>query len=379
MQRAYWGHPLGQTLGALNSTYASAAGGARRPDPPEYLGAPVRPIPWLTWNNRPYVSPLELMLVPSSSPWRLPYEMRRVGTLADLDHPDHGHLVPWAHLLNFFYEDPDGPDPNFSALLDWTEVPSRFVGTKKWLSAAINYTQQLPELQGYGPPFNHVSRFRDPGKVNINTIPDQFVWSALDNPNIGIATPWSDVQTSLIGPNAIAERPAFYGNPLRAAASHDLMPLSTLETPSADATLLRRAPEDDSKMLFEFTSASEATNADLHPYFYYHKLQRLGNLVTSHSNVFAVWITVGYFEVYPWNGSNPATLALSRTDPTAVSPLPDAAHPDGYQLGPELGSDSGAIGRHRAFYIIDRSIPVGYKPGDDVNVERAIVLRRFIE
>src|SRR5690606_20782288 len=76
LRRAYWGHPLGQTLGALNSTYASAAGGARRPDPPEYLGAPVRPIPWLTWNNRPYVSSLELMLVPSSSPWRLPYETR---------------------------------------------------------------------------------------------------------------------------------------------------------------------------------------------------------------------------------------------------------------------------------------------------------------
>ena len=46
---------------------------------------------------------------------------------------------------------------------------------------------------------------------------------------------------------------------------------------------------------------------------------------------------------------------------------------------PELGSDTGEIERHRAFYIIDRSIPVGFERGFNHNVDRAILLKRFIE
>jgi hypothetical protein len=75
--------------------------------------------------------------------------------------------------------------------------------------------------------------------------------------------------------------------------------------------------------------------------------------------VYAVWITVGYFEVQA------GTV--------------DAAHPDGYRLGRELGSDTGDIKRHRAFYIIDRSIPVGFARGKDYNAANTILLSRFIE
>ena len=57
----------------------------------------------------------------------------------------------------------------------------------------------------------------------------------------------------------------------------------------------------------------------------------------------------------------------------------DAGHPDGYQLGQELGSDSGDIVRHRAFYIFDRSIPVGFVRGQDLNHDKATLLKRFIE
>ena len=56
-----------------------------------------------------------------------------------------------------------------------------------------------------------------------------------------------------------------------------------------------------------------------------------------------------------------------------------AIHPDGYRLGQELGTETGQIERHRAFYIIDRSIPVGFQRGEDLNVEDTILLRRFIE
>jgi len=53
--------------------------------------------------------------------------------------------------------------------------------------------------------------------------------------------------------------------------------------------------------------------------------------------------------------------------------------PEGYQLGPELGSDTGEVKRHRAFYVFDRSIPVGFERGRNNNVEDAILLQRFIE
>jgi hypothetical protein len=118
-----------------------------------------------------------------------------------------------------------------------------------------------------------------------------------------------------------------------------------------------------SQPLFQSTdSISAHANTYKNPYFRYQGIERLGNLVTTRSNVYAVWITSGYFEV---------TAA-----PTGYNP---AIYPDGYQLGRELGSDTGKIERHRAFYIFDRTLPVGFQRGQDLNVRDAILLERFIE
>ena len=119
--------------------------------------------------------------------------------------------------------------------------------------------------------------------------------------------------------------------------------------------------------LFQFTSAQDVNNTDRNPFFHYQGLERLGNLVTTRSNVYSVWITVGYFEAKPNRFTTPAGLARY------------AAHPDGYELGQEMGSDTGEIVRHRAFYMIDRTIPVGFQRGQDLNVDKAIILKRYIE
>ena len=89
-------------------------------------------------------------------------------------------------------------------------------------------------------------------------------------------------------------------------------------------------------------------------------LQRLSNLLTTRSNVYAVWVTVGFFEVTP-------------------SPAGSVRHPDGFQLGQEIGSETGEIKRPRAFYIYDRSIPVGFEPGKDHNIDQGTLIKRFIE
>ena len=38
-------------------------------------------------------------------------------------------------------------------------------------------------------------------------------------------------------------------------------------------------------------------------------------------------------------------------------------------LGAEYGLDEGKARRHRAFYVIDRSVPVAYQEGQDMNTE----------
>jgi hypothetical protein len=125
----------------------------------------------------------------------------------------------------------------------------------------------------------------------------------------------------------------------------------------------------------------------------YQPITRLSNLVTTRSNVYAIWVTVGYFEVErapDWNDpDDPTRLAVrarfgatdNNTDDQTIRgrALYDRVYPDGYTLGEELGTDTGDTDRHRAFYIIDRTEPVGFKPGEELNVQKAIRVRRRIE
>jgi len=130
---------------------------------------------------------------------------------------------------------------------------------------------------------------------------------------------------------------------------------------------LRPDPTNLGQPLISFPAAAAQTYSDpnRNPYFRYQLLSRLGNSLTTRSNVYAVWITIGYFEVSP--------------APATTGTIDYTIYPDGYQLGQELGSDMGDITRHRAFYIYDRSIPVGFEPGRDHNIAKGILLKRFIE
>jgi hypothetical protein len=59
--------------------------------------------------------------------------------------------------------------------------------------------------------------------------------------------------------------------------------------------------------------------------------------------------------------------------------LNSGLYPDGYRLLREYGTQTGDIRRHRAFYIFDRSIPVGYSPGNDLNAQDAVLVERLVE
>jgi hypothetical protein len=140
-----------------------------------------------------------------------------------------------------------------------------------------------------------------------------------------------------------------------------------------------------------FTAAS--IDGERNPAFYYQPMTRMENLVTNRSNVFAIWITVGYFEVEPapnWDDPDDDTReairarfggTLNDTDAATIAGLAlyNRVYPDGYMLGREVGSDTGDVRRPRGFYIVDRTEEVGFKPGEDLNVEKTIKLRRRIE
>jgi hypothetical protein len=74
----------------------------------------------------------------------------------------------------------------------------------------------------------------------------------------------------------------------------------------------------------------------------------MSNLTTDNANTFVVRITMGLFEFDTVTG-----------------------------LGKEHLVDYGRNKRYRATYIIDRSIPVNYQTGQDTDVDRTILFRRF--
>ena len=352
-------------------------------------GFPVsNPTPWTPWPNRPFASPMEVLVVSSSSPSRTLFERRVLpGNEYDSSGGAGTFRAPFNHMLNFFHTTVATAPPvqggNLFRLFDYVETPSRFSGSFRWIDPQFAASNSAfpgePDLAvTYRPPFNRISAYRDPGRVNMNTLAHPVVWNSVAGDFADVLT-WGTFNASRRNYNAGAEiLPTAFANPFRPAASADLMPnvpsfnigpgggFGTAvyrPTREIDATLMRTsgtvASPSDTPLFGNYTGSSQATGTNTHPYFRYQGLMRLPNMVTTNSNVYAVWMTIGYFEAVP----------------TTVSP----SHPDGYALGAELGADSGQITRRRVFTIIDRSIPVAYQPGQNHNVERTIRLQRFIE
>jgi hypothetical protein len=278
------------------------------------------------------------------------------------------------------------------------------------------------------PPFNRVPRFREPGKVNINTIANSGVWAGLVNGTsdtpFGSITPaqqtyvqWVKVMLSRRGstppltgipaflakadpvPNLLIDPPldifsnplpTYFAAPFRSYAGSYLVPTANMRlfnggmfkpttgspTPiprnEIDATLMRLDQFTAMTPLFSnsvsVNPATFQTSEVTGPPFadpvgnaatFLKPLHKLGGLTTTRSSVYAVWVTLGFFEC----------------DQVPI----DEGHPDGYRLGREAGIDTGEVRRHRAFFIVDRSIPVGFQRGEAHNTEKAILLRRFIE
>lgn len=350
-----------------------------------YTGDPQNPFPWLAWNNRPFANCAELLLVPSCSSARLAHEFSPAKSDNPYDATNAaGFSYPFGHLGNFFQASDNADEsPHLYRLLEYLRVPSPFVGLEKVLNPSTTYFGNTASSDTVllRPPFNFLSDYREPGRININTIFQPNVWNAVLNgypdPTAAAPTPpYSSLVQSRAGHGASVVYPTLFANPFRSAGSSQFVPplrtgSATMARRGVNATLLRARgadPDDtsaghgDQPLFFAADTTNEYRRTDRNASFAYQGLQRLSNVLTTRSNVYAVWVSVGYFEV--------------EQQPTGYDP---SVYPDGYALGQELGSDTGEVRRHRAFYIIDRSIPVGFRRGEDLNSGNCVLLKRFIE
>jgi hypothetical protein len=352
---------LKESLGRVNDAYRNAIDTS---DEPEQF-----PFAWLTWNNRPFASQLELMNVPFTSSYGLtrffdvsdenenPYQPGASPSTQDRERDKYSGSYP--HLLNFFADSIDDPHlrGGLHRCFDYLEVPSRFLGSESYVNPAVfQYDQGLSFH--LAAPFDTISNFRYPGKININTVLDPRVWNGLmanysEPMGGGTAVSYDEWAESRDGESS----PLPFSNPLRSPRAGNWVPTSSLVASSAETGLFRSTERNGRQTpLFDYHSSALHNHTQRAAYFRYDCRQRLGNLVTSRSSVFAIWITVGYFEV--------------DADGNVL---------DGQNAGRELGTESGEVKRHRGFYIFDRSIPVAFEPGKNHNIDRAVLIRRRID
>jgi hypothetical protein len=410
---------LTSTLGYLNVPFYAPVASAPMNAASGYPGDPPAPFPWLNWAYRPFVNEYELLLVPAVSSSKLlarneAMPRKYYGYVDNSVRPGADSYTPtplpldtsYPHLLAMFQSGPNSQSAQFHRVLAYLGVPTPYAHFT--VQANPDYTG-APGQHWFHQPYNGIPTYREPGRVNLNTIPSFDVFTGVVNFDPALATPamWTKFFVSRSGDPAKtttdmsinAAWPSRFMRPFRGASGAYLTPpLADGKTPTfpnreIDATLMRSDPAAPGRPLFQRDDISMNTagvgggtpdkfpNAAMDynrsPYFRYQGLQKLAGTTTTHSNVFAIWITVGYFEVTPATAQQLA--AQDAFGNKGTSATNGTIYPDGYQLGQELGADTGDVVRHRAFYIFDRSLPVGYIRGQDVNTAKAFLLSRFIE
>jgi hypothetical protein len=101
-----------------------------------------------------------------------------------------------------------------------------------------------------------------------------------------------------------------------------------------------------------------------HPYWRSEQLQRIMNLTTPRTHQYAVWITIGFFEV-----KRQGDLGMFVYDPTRAFDI----------LGPEIGAANGKSTRYRSFCLVDRLRLTGFNPSSPSGFRQAVVYRQRIQ
>ncbi len=432
----------------LQTTFNYLNNGFGTPQTGLNTGRPTTPFAMHPWLNRPFATPMELILVPACSQGRLFEEFSVVAAGVNPDiYPDADQasaidnaerarlmIAPFRHLLNFFHSQdrrnfvqstspwstaPTEFSSEFASLFDFVSTPPQFRGEIEAINPAdITANANLSPLMS--APFNFLYDNIRTGTINLNTIANSLTWEGLmqGHLNSGEAgTPasqlsWSAFQRSRRGHDASGTtraavnetpNPAYnydvnrfdpryptqFAGVFRQARNASHVPLVRDSVTTADAdttngsdvdslvrrpvntTLLRGGGTLDvqegratsgtptSTAMFVRNTAQQpvATAApyadrNRHPFMRYETLMRMPNLVSDNSQVYLVRLTMGFFEVDANNTND---------------------------LGAEYNEQIGQQKRYHAMFIIDRSIPVGFVPGRDLNARDTVIFERFFQ
>lgn len=359
------------------------------------------------WLNRPFATPYELMMVPACSAGRLFEEF----TVARSDQPMEVYpdansaatavmitQAPYRHLLNFFNSGgANGQSLELPRLFEFIHTPPRFKGEVEYL----DYTTRLASLPVttqslLKPPFNLLYDNQRQGMVNLNSICSFPVWAGLmqghlnaneftqarptgsldtfgynhfrasrrgfagNNPVSRLNDPGASPGNYNYDPKLNGKFPTQFAGVFKSSLTSPFVLNSDLRRSSVNGTMMRddvsvEAASPSQTPLFvrpdTFPSANldPSVNRFASPWMRYQTLMRMPNLASNNSQVFLLRMTLGFFEVDASTG----------------------------ELGREYNADSGTSERYRATYVVDRSIPVGFEPGKDLNTRDVIVFESY--
>jgi hypothetical protein len=302
------------------------------PDPKTQVqhtfGLQNNPVPfnnrneWLVHLDRQVISPMEILHVSGYQPYQLTQQFilgddRQVAN-------KFGHYVPWW-------------DQDIKPVGNVMPASHR-------LYRLFEFLYNHSRVTGVDP--NNTARI--PGPININAIWDQEVFNALcsawrtgdPNPNPNYYTEDKDVQTMWTQLLTLRS-PGVAGGGAPGPNDKPFMGLATgfssgnpadpqyPQGISIENTLLRSLNGQGGQRLFQ-TSGNPNIPETNHPYMQDQLLTKIFSNLTTRSNVFGVWVTVGFFEV---------------TDDT-TRPV---------TLGAEIGRAENKHIRHRMFAMVDRT------------------------
>ncbi|MFO0863707.1 MAG: hypothetical protein U0744_03455 [Gemmataceae bacterium] len=237
---------------------------------------------WVTQLDRPLINPLELVHVSTYRPSEL---TQRIVSGNGGQPGNQKHADAWMDSSSLLYR-----------FLELTTTKDRMVGN---------------QLDG-----------RVPGKININTVWDDEIFQALTDPQS-----WSNYDINKSSQIFNAMKLARDGNASMITTPAPILPLGA--GLNGTSQLSFAGPGGVTTNPAFLTQNASGVNLT-HRYQQMELLRKIHNNVTTTSNCFAVWVTVGFFEV---------------TD-DSVKPA---------KLGEEIGRRENRHLRHRFFAIVDRS------------------------
>ena len=220
-------------------------------------------------------------------------------------------------------------------LLDAVHVPTRFSGIHRTITSNTAALAQAGVFSDT-TPVNQLSSYREPGRVNLNTVTADDVWNAV------VAGPLTKPSAAPPQADPLKTRSAISQTPNSSGTAAHADFLTKAATSATDILTLQGTGTGTPSLSLGFapdTHSALTLSGSYNPAHLLYTANRLANTTTIRSNVFAVWIT----------------------------------------LRESIQNDPDSVKYHRAFYIVDRSIPVAHEAGKDHNVWDSVILRRIIE